>query len=255
MEEAVRDLFKFVFTAHCLIENCRVTAEENLAIDSIPSIDVLDNLKAIVLNLLKFKAEYNARHNDTTIQKKIDVDSKLLKYEKQYSKMQTEAEFLKQELKKSEEKYEIALKKIHLLEDKASEDKLCLSNKEDSLCFKQSSKVSPVVHPSLNNKDSSQHSNKNIKSSRSRLMSQRLKHKSQEIDLIKQTIREKLNPCSTLSNSRISTLASEDSETPLSSLSHIRSNSYITKPNRIQAEHSIRPSTIYKQLKTPLFNN
>jgi hypothetical protein len=56
--KGLRDLFKYAFVTNCHLDDDEITHEETLVINSFDSIDLLENFKDLILNLLKFKKEF-----------------------------------------------------------------------------------------------------------------------------------------------------------------------------------------------------
>jgi DNA repair exonuclease SbcCD ATPase subunit len=58
LENRIRELFRHVFLANCLIEDSSMTKEEAETINQIDILDLAENLKEIVTELLEFKKEF-----------------------------------------------------------------------------------------------------------------------------------------------------------------------------------------------------
>ena len=61
LERGLQELFKYAFATNCHLDNDQVSVEETETIDTFDSIDLLENFKDLILNLLSFKKESQAQ--------------------------------------------------------------------------------------------------------------------------------------------------------------------------------------------------
>ena len=123
LAKGLHELFKYAFVTNCHLDNDQITPEDSKVIDTFDSIDLLENFKDLILNLLKFKKELKNQEKTTNfnsdciekLQKKHESEIKYYIYlEKELRTQLDNAKILEEKLLKN---YENAITRIQSYEN------------------------------------------------------------------------------------------------------------------------------------------
>ncbi|CAG9322199.1 unnamed protein product [Blepharisma stoltei] len=81
LPKSLHEFFCYVFTSNCHIDEASVTSEEMRTLEELDSLEVLENLKEVVLELLRFKRDHKTSDNAELIQKSEQFETLLQKSE------------------------------------------------------------------------------------------------------------------------------------------------------------------------------
>ncbi|CAG9320977.1 unnamed protein product [Blepharisma stoltei] len=81
LNKTLHEFFCYVFSTNCHIDEASVTSEEMRTLEELDSLEVFENLKEIVLELLRFKKDHTKSDNAELIQKNEQFETLLQKSE------------------------------------------------------------------------------------------------------------------------------------------------------------------------------
>ena len=145
----MQELFKYAFATNCHLDNDQVSVEDTETIDTFDSIDLLENFKDLILNLLSFKKESQAQTKTElyssecfeSLVKKYEHD---IKYQKQVSsELLSQVQNAEVREKSILANYELAIAKIQKLESSK------LKNKNFSSKFHRSEEIQQELQDQL----------------------------------------------------------------------------------------------------------
>lgn len=114
------ELFKYAFVANCHLNDDCITDEDSKAIEEFDQIDLLENFKDLILNLLKFKKEFKGKDPTHANAYVIQCENELQNHQRIESELRIQLELSKIREEKLLKIYESASLRIKELESASS---------------------------------------------------------------------------------------------------------------------------------------